>query len=269
MTIKQSLTDPYQGEGLWKSLTKTWHNKPYDRISPSRPELSAKGKVVFITGAGTGIGKAIALGFAEAGARSIAIFGRRVNKLEETTQEIQKINDSVQVIPISVDLTQRLNVEKAFNEAATLAGGTVDIYINNHGISPQPGPLAGFSESEWRRTIESNMMSTFFALQAVLAHLAPKAKVIEVSSGMGHISPKLGIWAYSATHAANTKLFQYLQAENPHLWVVSTQPGVVETELNAQYSFRGQDEGNIFFCCSPTTTHLRCVGVSVYLCVAC
>jgi NAD(P)-dependent dehydrogenase (short-subunit alcohol dehydrogenase family) len=243
MAIKQSLTEPYQGEGLWKSLTATWHNKPYDRISPSRPELSAKGKVVFITGAGTGIGKAIALGFAEAGAKAIAIFGRRVNKLEETAEEIQKINSAVLTIPVSVDLTQSADVEKAFKQAATISGGNVDIYINNHGISPQPGPLAEYDESEWRRTIESNMMSTFYALQAVLPHLAPKAKVIEVSSGMGHISPKLGIWAYSATHAANTKLFQYLQAENPDLWVVSTQPGVVETELNAKYSFRGQDEG--------------------------
>lgn len=50
------------------SFTKTYHNKPYDLISPSRPELSASGKNVVITGGGTGVGKSIALSFAQAGA---------------------------------------------------------------------------------------------------------------------------------------------------------------------------------------------------------
>lgn len=56
---------PYPGNSMFKSFTKTWHNKPYPRIAPSRPELKAAGKVVFITGGGSGIGKATAIAFGE------------------------------------------------------------------------------------------------------------------------------------------------------------------------------------------------------------
>lgn len=59
------------------SFTKIFHHEPYDEISPSRPDLSVKGKSVIITGGGTGIGKAIAKAYAQAGASSIAIIGRR------------------------------------------------------------------------------------------------------------------------------------------------------------------------------------------------
>ncbi|RVX75117.1 hypothetical protein B0A52_01394 [Exophiala mesophila] len=246
MTIKQFDTQGHPGNGMFKSLTETWHTKPYPKISPSRPELSAHGKVVFITGGGSGIGKSTALAFAEAGAKAIAIFGRRVNKLESAAQEIKRANSAVTAIPVSVDLRDRAAVEKAFETAAQQAGGTVDIYINNAGILPDLGPVSGYKEDEYRRTLESNMLGTFNAVQSILPHLSPQAKVIEVSSGIGHIGPFLpGVWAYAATHAANTKLFQYLQAENPALHVVSTQPGVIDTEINAHTEFRGQDDINL------------------------
>lgn len=64
------------------SFTKTWHKKPYVAIDPIRPELKASGKFVVVAGGGTGIGKAIAISFAQAGAKTIAILGRRLDKLE-------------------------------------------------------------------------------------------------------------------------------------------------------------------------------------------
>ena len=72
------------------SFTKTYHNKPYDDISPTRPELSAAGKNVVVTGGGTGIGKAIATAFTQAGAKSVAILGRRLDKLEAAVDNQQE-----------------------------------------------------------------------------------------------------------------------------------------------------------------------------------
>ncbi|KAI1044134.1 hypothetical protein LB505_010555 [Fusarium chuoi] len=70
------------------SFTKTWHNKPYPSIDPTRPELSAAGKFVAITGGGTGIGRSIAIAFAQAGASTVAILGRRLDRLEIAAAEI-------------------------------------------------------------------------------------------------------------------------------------------------------------------------------------
>ncbi|KAJ9663365.1 hypothetical protein H2198_000882 [Neophaeococcomyces mojaviensis] len=246
MPIKQFDTEAYPGNGQFKSLTATWHKEPYPRISPSRPELTANGKVIFITGGGSGIGKATAIAFAEAGAKTIAIFGRRVEKLESAAREIQKANSAVTVIPVSVDLSQRTAVDKAFENAAQQAGGAaVDIFISNAGILQELGTVSGYKEEHFRKGLESNMLSTFNAVQSILPHLAPKAKVFDVSSGIAHISPIPGVWAYAATKAANTKLFQYLQAENPELHVVSIQPGVIVTEINANTYFETQDDINL------------------------
>ncbi|KAI8237895.1 Short chain dehydrogenase andI [Colletotrichum sp. SAR 10_86] len=71
------------------SLTKIYHHKPYELIPPPRPELSAAGKNVVITGGGTGIGKSIALSFAKAGASSVCILGRRLDRLEIAIAEIR------------------------------------------------------------------------------------------------------------------------------------------------------------------------------------
>ncbi len=72
------------------SFTKIWHNQPYAAIDPTQPKLSAKGKFVVVTGGATGIGKAIAVAFAQAGAKTIAILARRLEKLEIAAAEISK-----------------------------------------------------------------------------------------------------------------------------------------------------------------------------------
>ena len=71
------------------SLTKEWHSKSYPAIDPLRPEMSQKGKVVVITGAGGSIGAATALAFAKAGATRIAVLGRREKLLHSTKEEVE------------------------------------------------------------------------------------------------------------------------------------------------------------------------------------
>lgn len=68
------------------SFTQTWHNKPYDYISPDRQELSMAGQNVVVVGGGTGIGKATAIAFAQAGAASVSILGRHVDRVHGAAQ---------------------------------------------------------------------------------------------------------------------------------------------------------------------------------------
>jgi NAD(P)-dependent dehydrogenase (short-subunit alcohol dehydrogenase family) len=246
-----SYEGPYDGAGGWKSFTKTWHNKPYPEISPSRPELSAAGKVIFITGGGSGIGKATAIGFAQAGAKVIAIFGRRVGQLQSAAEEIKKANPAgtTTVITESADVTKRPSLEAAFANATKAAGGAkVDIFVNNAGCLQPRNSLAAFSEREFRESIEGNFMGSFHAVQTIVPLLDPKATILNINSGIAHVSPLPGFSPYASTKLATAKMFDYLQTENPDLSVFNVQPGVVTTELGSVSGIPGQDDGKpIFF----------------------
>lgn len=242
-----SYAGPYQGNEMFKSFTKVWHTRPYPQISPTRPELSAAGKVVFITGGGSGIGKATAIAFAEAGAKAVAVFGRRVEKLKSAVDEVRNASNGKTIaVYESVDLTSRPAAEKAFTSAIGQIGGdktAVDIFINNAGALTDLHDVRGYDEKEYHKGIELILSTTFNATQAILPLLAPKAKVFNISSGIAHIFRVPGVWLYAALKAATTKMFDYLQDENPDLHVVNIQPGVVDTEINQKSDFPGQDDG--------------------------
>jgi len=243
-----SYEGPYFGTDMFKSFTKTWHSNPYPSISPTRPELSAAGKIVFITGGGSGIGKATAIGFAQAGAKAIAIFGRRIGNLESAAEEIKKANPAgtTKVIFESADISQRQSLETAFANALSKAGGgKIDVIVNNAGSLKPGSPVTVYPEKDLRDSIESNLIGSYYVIQAATPLLASNAKVLNVSSGIGHMNPIPGLWVYASLKIALIKMFDFLQAENPDLNVFNIQPGVVETELNQVSKFPGQDDGKL------------------------
>jgi len=238
----------YPGDKYFRSFTKTWHNKPYPQISPLRPELRATGSVVFITGGGTGIGKATAIAFAQAGAKVIAIFGRRTDKLQSAAVEIRNANPNggTTVVFEGVDLSQRAAVDAAFLNAVQNAGeAQINIFVHCAGILQTTGPVAGYDYTNFRSGLDLNLVGAFNTIQAMLPLLADEAKVFNISSAIAHIRLMPHCWAYAATKIANTKMFDYLQAENPKLHVVNVHPGVVDTDINAstEHEAVGVDDG--------------------------
>lgn len=242
-----SYDGPHQGTGF-KSFTRTWHSQSYPEILPSRSELSAAGKVVFITGGGSGIGKATAIAFAQAGAKIIAIFGRRVENLLLAAEEVRKANPAgtTTVVVESVDISQHVALDAAFTNASNKAGGAkVDILVNNAGSLKPLNSLTTYGEKDLRESIEGNLIGSFNVVQAAMPLLSPKAKILNISSGIGHINPIPGFWTYASLKLAIVKMFDFLQAEHPDLSVFNIQPGIVETELNRVSSFPGRDEGEL------------------------
>ncbi|PVH76651.1 NAD(P)-binding protein [Cadophora sp. DSE1049] len=229
------------------SFTKTWHNEPYPAIDPKRPELSTNGKFVVITGGATGIGKAIAVAFAQAGAQTIAIVGRRIEKLESAAAEITKAAtaSNVKVLFESADMSKRASLDAAVASLTKKAGGPdvkVDILVHSAAVSQDQGPVMGYDESQYRYGLELNVIGAFNALQAFTPVLAVNAHIYNISSGMAHIAPIwVKDWAYAAGKAAVVKMFDYLQAQQPEWHIVQLQPGVVSTEINARFVVVGQD----------------------------
>ncbi|KAK6212429.1 hypothetical protein LQW54_005203 [Pestalotiopsis sp. IQ-011] len=218
----------------FKSFTRSWHSAPYPFISPSRPELSAAGKNVVITGGGSGIGKAIGIAFAEAGAQSVAIIGRRPDRLELAAREIQATGHSTRVLIETGDVGKRESIGAALDNLVGKVG-KVDIFVANAGMLPEAGAIANYDETELRRGIETNVMGPFNSIQAFLRSAAPGAKLFNIGSGIGHLAPMPeipGVFSYAAEKAAALKMFEFFAYENPGFHVVSIQPGIIATEIN-------------------------------------
>lgn len=223
------------------SLTKIWHTSPSDAISPSRPELSAAGKVVVITGGGTGIGASIARAFAQAGA-SVAIIGRTERTLLATKSSIESTIEGSNVFTATGDIVDKTSIDKAF--AAIHANlGTINVFVSNAGYLDEPSPASSTSIDDWWRAFEVNTKGALQATQAFLRHGAKNATVIDISTAIAHIGAIPGFSAYAASKLAGTKFFDYVHAENEGLHVVHVQPGVVESTLNIKSGIPAQDDG--------------------------
>lgn len=236
-----SLKEGYPSSAGYVSFTETWHNKPYPFISPKRPELSAAGKNVIVTGGGSGIGLAAAIAFAQAGAASIAIIGRRKERLQAAAADIRAAGHHTRILCEPANMANMADADRALTNIASEVG-KIDIFISGAGIMPTLGPVQGYSEDDFRRGFEVNVMSAFNAIQSFLPLAAPNAKLLNISSGIGHIAPLPGLVAYSVTKAAIVRLFDYVASEHPELHIVNIQPGVVVTDLNKVTGMPGQDE---------------------------
>ncbi|TVY17866.1 Short chain dehydrogenase citE [Lachnellula arida] len=214
------------------SPTPTWHTKSHPSISPTRPELSAKGKTVIVTGGGTGIGAETAHHFAEAGASRIALLGRREQPLLDTKASIEHKFANVAVFVASTDVTKKSEVDAAF--AKFVGNGKINVLVSN---AATIGPIETIKEAggdEFLDGIQQNLQNSLFVAQAFLRHAAPDAVVIDVNSSAAHVNFTPKFASYSVAKLAVFRLWDFLAYENPEISVFHLQPGVVRTGMNKE-----------------------------------
>jgi NAD(P)-dependent dehydrogenase (short-subunit alcohol dehydrogenase family) len=214
------------------SPTSTWHTKTYPSLSPTRPELSAKGKAVLITGGGTGIGAETAHYFAEAGAARIALLGRREQPLLETKASIEHKFPNVEIFVASADVAKKNEVDAAF---AKFAGeGKIQVFVSNAATIGPQGPIRDADSEKVLESIDQNLRGTLYAAQSFLRYASADAVVVNVSSFAAHLNTIPGFAPYSVAKLAIFRLWESLVCENPELSVFHIQPGVVDTAMNKE-----------------------------------
>jgi NAD(P)-dependent dehydrogenase (short-subunit alcohol dehydrogenase family) len=143
------------------------------------------GKVVIITGSGRGLGRAMAVRFANCGADIVAA-ARTVAQLEETAAIVRGIGRKCLIVPTDVAESAQCN---AMVVAAIAEFGRVDVLINNAGIGEDSfgKRLEKITDEDWHRGIDVNLSSQFFCARAVIPHMvkAKRGKIINVASGYG------------------------------------------------------------------------------------
>lgn len=190
------------------------------------------GKTALITGGGRGIGRAIALAFAEAGA-DVCVSARTQTEIDAVAAEIRE--QGRRGLAIACDVTDRMTVETMVKSTVAELGG-IDILVNNAGGGLERTRIGEDDPDNWARVIELNLLGTYYVIRSVLPHMkkAGGGKIINVGSGMGHQS-RVGNSSYNASKAGVWMLTRCLAMEtwDDGIAVNELIPGPVYTELTA------------------------------------
>ena len=188
-----------------------------------------QGKTAFVTGAGRGIGRAIALGLAGAGA-CVVCSARGQEEIAETAALIETAGG--RALAVVADVTDAPALGAAFESGARHFGG-IDIVFANAGISPR-GTLADGDADAWRRTLETNVIGVYLTMRAALPWLRQRGggKIIVVGSG-AKLRASPGRSAYGASKAAVWMLVQTaaLELRGEGISINELVPGPVKTAM--------------------------------------
>ena len=187
-------------------------------------------QVAIITGAGRGIGQAIAQAYAREGAH-LALAARSQTELEQTAAAIAKTG--AQAIAVPTDVTDPAQAERLASAALTRFG-RIDLLVNNAGISGPVGPLQDNDIAQWAETISVNLTGTFLVCRAVIPAMLKQGggKIINLS-GAGAANAWSNLSAYCASKAAVVRLTEVLAQELApnNIAVNALGPGSVHTAM--------------------------------------
>ncbi len=193
-------------------------------------EGALAGRVAVVTGAGRGIGRAIALGYGQAGAAVVCA--------ARTTGEVEAVADAIvaaggRALAVTADVTEPTEVETLFARAAE-AFGPLDVVVLNAGGNFERRPVADSDPVEWERTLRLNLIGPYLCARSAIPHLRrPGGKVITLGSGLGHRGQGGGS-AYACSKAGLWMLTRVLAQElaSEGISVNELIPGPVETTID-------------------------------------
>jgi NADP-dependent 3-hydroxy acid dehydrogenase YdfG len=194
--------------------------------------MSLKGKLVFITGASSGIGAATVMAFAAEGAR-LLIAARRAGKLADVaTVALERGAEAVHAI--SLDVRDRKAVEHAI-ETLPAEWRSIDILVNNAGLSRGLDKLYEGKIEDWEEMIDTNVKGLLYVTRAVVPGMVERGRghVVNLGSTAGEMTYPGGA-VYCATKAAERAINDGLRQDvlGTPIRVTTVDPGMVETEFS-------------------------------------
>lgn len=194
------------------------------------PDQVLKDRIALITGASRGLGKAMAVALADAGAR-LALVGRDAAKLHETASEVRSRGSEAEVF--QCDVTSEPDVLKLEQDISSRMG-RIGILINNAGVNVRKN-ITDFTLDDWRLVTDTNLTSVFLMCRSFVPHMKGTGygRIINMTSIMSHVSLP-GRAAYSSSKAGLMGLTRAVALElaAEGITAVGISPGPFATEMN-------------------------------------
>jgi NAD(P)-dependent dehydrogenase (short-subunit alcohol dehydrogenase family) len=189
------------------------------------------GKVAVLTGASRGIGRAIALELAQAGA-NVVVSSRKLENVRTVAEEVEALGAEALAVQAHVGRADDLS---ALVERTLETFGRLDIVVNNAATNPHFGPLLAADEGLWDKILETNTKSVFQLCKVAVPHMQAQGagKIINMAS-MAGAQPSPGLGLYGVSKAALIMLTKVLALElaSDNIQVNAIAPGVIKTRFS-------------------------------------
>ena len=197
-------------------------------------DLTAQRAIV--TGASTGIGRAIAIALARAGADVAIHYGSSRKEAEETARAVE--SHGRRAVLVQADFRDPTAAGKAVEAAVQALGAPIDILVNNAGSLVGRSAVEEMDAELWQEVIALNLSSVFFATKAALPYLGDGARIVNVSSVAARHGGGPGAFAYAAAKGGVMTLTRGLAKElaSRNIRVNAIAPGVIETPFHDKFS---------------------------------
>ncbi len=206
---------------------------------------SLTGKTAIITGAGKGLGKAMALALATEGV-NLGIIGRTTTDLEKLLVELKSVNSEITVVYATANIGNYKEVKSAVTEISSSLK-TIDILINNAGILKTGGFLE-LPIEEWEEVFQINVLGTYYMLHEVLPFITNQGQgdIINVASTAG-LKGGAKMSAYGASKAAVINLTESLMQEvrKSNIRVTTINPSTIATAMTLNAGFTDGNEEKV------------------------
>ena len=203
--------------------------------------FSLEGKVALVTGGSRGIGRATALGFAEAGA-DVVVASRKLPDLEKVADEIRGVGRKA--LPVEAHAGRMDDIGRLV-ETVVAEFGKIDILVNNAGTSPAMATVLDADERLWDSIMNLNLKGVYFLSQAVARVMKEHGggKIINVASMDGY-KPEVGVSIYSISKAAVLMVTKSMALElaQHNIRVNAIAPGAVSTRILDSHWFHLPEE---------------------------
>jgi NAD(P)-dependent dehydrogenase (short-subunit alcohol dehydrogenase family) len=195
-------------------------------------DIDLSNRVALVTGGSRGIGRAIALALARAGAR-VVVASRKFEGVDAVAAEIR--SQGGQALPLEAHVGDETAIARLVERSLETFGG-IDIAVNNAATNPHFGPLLTATASQWDKILDINLRGAFFLCQQVAPHMKARGggKIVNIASIAG-LRPSTGMGVYCVAKAGLIMLTQVLARElgPDKIQVNALAPGVIRTRLSS------------------------------------